>query len=96
MEALAPVLAEKAQAENHLIASGLAYTIIRPGGLTSDPPRGEGILTENPLVAGTIHRADVAELVCRCLMSDRANQKILSAVDRNKLFAQTDFEAFIP
>ncbi|UIE39336.1 SDR family oxidoreductase [Leptodesmis sichuanensis] len=96
MEALAAVLAEKEQAENHLMASGLTYTIIRPGGLTSDPPTDEGILTENPLVAGTIHRADVAELVCRCLMSDRANQKILSAVDRNLIYGQPEFQEFIP
>jgi uncharacterized protein YbjT (DUF2867 family) len=96
MEALAAVLTEKEQAENHLIASGLTYTILRPGGLKSDPPRGEPILTENPLVAGTIHRADVAELVYRCLISDRANQKILSAVDRNLLFGQPEFEEFIP
>jgi nucleoside-diphosphate-sugar epimerase len=96
MEALAAVLVEKEQAENHLIASGLTYTIIRPGGLKSDPPRGEPILTENPSVAGTIHRADVAELVCQCLVSDRANQKTLSAIDRNLLFTQTEFAEFMP
>jgi len=96
METLASVLAEKAQAENHLIGSGLTYTIIRPGGLKSDPLRGKPVLTENPLIAGTIHRADVAELVYGCLISDRANQKILSAVDRNLLYGQSEFEEFIP
>ena len=64
LETLGPVLAEKEKAEKHLIASGLTYTIIRPGGLQSEPATGNGFLTENPTVAGTIHRADVAQLVC--------------------------------
>ena len=95
LETLSSVLAEKEQAENHLIASGLTYTIIRPGGLKSDPPAtGQGILTENPLVAGVIHRADVAALVCQCLLSDQANGKILSAVDRNAIYGKPIFEEF--
>lgn len=95
LETLSSVLAEKEQAENHLIASGLPYTIIRPGGLKSDPPAtGQGILTENPLVAGVIHRADVAALVCQCLMSDRAANKVLSAVDRNAIYGKPIFEEF--
>ncbi len=96
LETLGPVLAEKEQAENHLIASGLNYTIVRPGGLKSEPPRGDGILTENPLVAGVIHRADVAELVYECLISEKANQKILSAVDRGLIYGNPEFEAFTP
>lgn len=94
LETLGPVLAEKEQAENHLIASGLTYTIMRPGGLRSEPPKGEGVLTENPLIAGTIHRADVADLVCRCLISEKANNKVLSAVGRNTLFGNPVFEEF--
>jgi uncharacterized protein YbjT (DUF2867 family) len=95
LETLGPVLAEKEQAENHLIASGLTYTIIRPGGLKSDLPKGAGVLTENPLIAGSIYRADVAELVCRCLTSDRANNKILSAIDPTMLFGNPEFEDFL-
>ncbi len=94
LETLGPVLAEKEQAENHLLASGLTYTIIRPGGLRAEPPKGEGVLTENPLVAGTIHRADVAELVCQCLTSERANNKILSAVGRTTIFGNPQYEEF--
>lgn len=89
---LAPVLAEKEQAEKHLIESGLTYTVIRPGGLKSEPATGNGLLTEDPRVAGTIHRADVAHLVCLCLNSDRANNKILSAVDRQMIYGQPQFE----
>ena len=94
LETLGPVLAEKEQAENHLTASGLIYTIIRPGGLKSEPPKGNAVLTENPNIAGSIHRADVADLVCRCLNSTRSHNKVLSAVDRTLLFGQPVFEDF--
>jgi hypothetical protein len=75
-----------------LIASGLTYTVIRPGGLKSEPATGNGVLTEDYKVAGSIHRADVAQLVCQCLNSDRANHKILSAVDRNQMYGNPEFE----
>lgn len=96
METLRSVLIEKEQAENHLIGSGLTYVIIRPGGLKSEPATGNGVLTPNPMVAGTIHRADVAELVCQCLVSDQADNQVLSAVDRNMTYGQTEFEVLVP
>ncbi|MBV9388749.1 MAG: SDR family oxidoreductase [Chroococcidiopsidaceae cyanobacterium CP_BM_ER_R8_30] len=92
LSALGAVLAEKEKAEQHLIASGLTYTIIRPGGLKSEPATGNGVLTEDPRVAGTIHRADVAHLVCLCLDSERAHNKILSAADRQMLYSNFEFE----
>lgn len=91
---LGSVLVEKEQAEKYLSESGLTYTIIRPGGLKSEPATGNGVLTEDSRVAGTIHRPDVADLVCRCLNSDRANNKILSAVDRQMMYGQPEFEEF--
>ncbi|MFM7423967.1 MAG: SDR family oxidoreductase [Elainella sp.] len=91
LEALRPVLIEKAQAEQALIESGLTYVVIRPGGLKSEPATGNGVLTPDPKVAGTIHRADVAALVCQCLSSERANNQILSAVDRTMTYGQTEF-----
>jgi nucleoside-diphosphate-sugar epimerase len=94
LQVLGPVLLEKEQAEQHLIASGLTYTIIRPGGLKSEPATGQGVLTADPTVAGPIHRADVAELVCRCLASDRAQNRILSAVDRQMVYGERSIEEF--
>ncbi|MEH2231295.1 MAG: SDR family oxidoreductase [Nostoc sp.] len=94
LEVLGKVLAEKDKAEQHLIASGLTYTIIRPGGLKSEPATGNGVLTEDPHIIGSINRADVAQLVGRSLNSQRANNKILSAVDRNMLFGQREFAEF--
>lgn len=93
LETLKPVLIEKEQAEKYLIESGLTYTIIRPGGLKSEPATGNGVVTENYQVAGTIHRADVAQLACQCLFSEAANHKILSAVDRMQIYGQPEFEA---
>ena len=91
---LKDVLAEKEQAENYLVASGLTYTVIRPGGLKSEPATGNGLLTADPRIAGTIHRADVAQLICRCLNSERADNQILSAVDRQMLYTPSQFEEF--
>jgi len=91
MATLAPVLAEKEKAEQHLINSGLTYIVIRPGGLKSEPATGNGVLTEDYRVAGTIHRADVANLAVGCLFSTAADNKILSAVDRSMVYGQTEF-----
>ncbi len=96
LQTLGAILKEKEKAEQHLITSGLNYTIIRPGGLKSEPSTGNAVLTENPRISGVIHRADVANLVCQCLASEKANHKVLSAIDRNMLFQQVDFEIFEP
>ncbi len=92
LETLKPVLIEKDKAEQYLINSGLTYTVIRPGGLKSEPATGNGILTEDPKIAGTIHRADVAQLVCRSLNSEKTNNKVLSAIDENMIYGQPEFE----
>lgn len=91
---LEKVLIEKEKAEEYLIHSGLTYTIIRPGGLKSEPATGNAVLTENPQVCGMIHRADVAQLVCACLESEKANNKVLSAIDQNMQFVPQEFEVF--
>ncbi len=90
LAALKPALIEKEQAENHLINSGLTYTIIRPGGLKSEPATGNGILTENYQSSGIIHRPDVAQLVCKCLFAEAAYGKIFSALDRNMMYGNTE------
>ncbi|KAM3098493.1 SDR family oxidoreductase [Phormidesmis sp. 146-35] len=94
LQTLGEVLKEKEKAEQHLVQSGLIYTIVRPGGLKSEPATGNGILTEDPKIAGTIHRADVAQLVCRCVSRDRSNNRVLSAVDREMIYGTPDFEEF--
>ena len=92
LETLKPVLIEKYKAEQYLINSGLNYTVIRPGGLKSEPSTGNGILTEDPKIAGTIHRADVAKLACLSINSEKTNNKVLSAIDENMIYGQPEFE----
>lgn len=89
-EVLGAVLAEKTKAEQHLIHSGLIYTIVRPGGLVSEPATGQGGLTEDPQVSGTIHRADVADLVCQCLGAQAAENRVFSAIDRHMVTGDAD------
>jgi nucleoside-diphosphate-sugar epimerase len=94
-EIIGAILAEKEKAEDYLIASGLNYTIIRPGGLTSDPSLNHGILTENFTISGMVSRSDVAKLACQCLTSESSNGKTLSALDRKMIRGNPDFEEFV-
>lgn len=94
LQTLGPVLVEKEKAEAHLIDSGLTYTVVRPGGLKSEPATGNGVLTEDTKTSGTIHRADVAELVYQCLRSHKAENKVFSAIDRQQLYTQAEFTEF--
>ena len=72
----------------------MEYTIIRPGGLKSEPATGKGVLTEDKTVCGAIHREDVADLVCKALRSDKTANKVLSAVDKSQLMGDPKFEEF--
>ena len=83
-ETLEPVLAAKNKAENILIKyyTNMNWTIIRPGGLKTEPMTGKAILTEDAGKAiGSIHREDVADLVVKALSSPNTERKIFSAVD---------------
>lgn len=95
LETLRPALLAKAKAEEHLMASGIPYTIVRPGGLLSEPATGNGLLTTDAHVAGTIARADVADLVIRCLSSAAAENQVLSAVDRDRIRSDQPFTPFV-
>jgi uncharacterized protein YbjT (DUF2867 family) len=80
--ALAKILPQKTAAEDHLRASGLRYTVIRPGGLPPGVvPTGRGIVSENPATMGFIKRPDLARLVVAVLYDDRTIGKTLAAVD---------------
>lgn len=86
LETLRAVLEAKEVAEEALKSSGLVYTIIRPGGLLSTPPTGNGILIEDPSVAGLISRSDVASLILQLLFDKEAEMKTFSAIDSEKRF----------
>lgn len=78
---LKEVIALKGQAEDYLRASGLQYTIIRPGGLSEKAARGKSYLTEDPLAFSYIARSDLADLAVQALGSPDAVNKTFNAYD---------------
>jgi uncharacterized protein YbjT (DUF2867 family) len=63
-------LRAKAEADRALIASGLEYTVVRPGMLTDEPGSGR-VEVGNGLERGEISRADVAAVLTECLTQSR-------------------------
>ena len=91
LQALGAVLEEKAMAEQYLRTSGLTYTIVRPGGLKSEPATGNGVFTLDPSIGGIIHRADVAELIVQCINNSKSYNQTLGAVDRTMVYGNREF-----
>jgi uncharacterized protein YbjT (DUF2867 family) len=71
----------KTLAEDHLRRTIPSATIIRPGGLRSEPATGRGILSSDPEMHGFINRGDVAELVARALYDPETKGRAFAAVD---------------
>ena len=83
MQFLGEVLKIKTKGEDYLIDSGLDYSILRPGGLISEPATGNGVLSEDRKSTGSVHRADVALLVVQMLDEDGHSGKIYHVFDRD-------------
>lgn len=81
---LAEVIALKTQAEDHLRASGLDYTIIRPGGLGDVPTTGTAVLAEDPEAFSFIGRTDLADLAVQALGDPATVGKTYSAYDPSR------------
>ncbi|TDJ46486.1 MAG: SDR family oxidoreductase [Gammaproteobacteria bacterium] len=81
---LEKTLPMKTRAEDELRASGLDYTIIRPGGLRSSRGTGNGVLTEENDVFGFIFREDLAALIVAALDDDRTIGLTLAALDAKR------------
>lgn len=94
MATLGKVLKEKEKAEEALKQSSLSWTIIRPGGLTSEAPTGKGVLTEDKTVVGRITRADVASLISKILFEKKADGKVLSVIDSEKTLPGAESKVF--
>jgi uncharacterized protein YbjT (DUF2867 family) len=71
----------KTRAEEHVRRVIPAATIIRPGGLRSEPATGRAILTQDPQTHGMIHRADVAALALRALDDPATEGQTFAAID---------------
>lgn len=84
--AIRPILRAKDRSETHLRESGLPYTILRPGGLTDDPPTGEVCVGEGgDSVTGRIPRADVARLMVAAPFTPEAEDRTFEVVSREGL-----------
>lgn len=59
-------LVAKLQAEQHIRKSGINYTIIRPGGLKNDPPRGNIVM--EPEVVKIAFEINLVLCVCSLLL----------------------------
>ncbi len=71
-------LAAKAKADEHLLQSGLTYTIVRPGHLGNDAPTGKIKTATHFESSGDtkIPRADVAQVLVKALEADSARNKV--------------------
>jgi uncharacterized protein YbjT (DUF2867 family) len=62
-----PYLEAKAEADQYLMASGLDYTIVRPGSLTDDPGTGRVRVSTELGGRGEVPRDDVAAVIAEVL-----------------------------
>ncbi len=70
-EGFAAYLRAKGRADAALIASGLAYTIVRPGRLTNDPGTGRVTIAES-VERGEVPRDDVAAVLAAVIAREEA------------------------
>lgn len=94
LAAIGEVLEAKTRAEDHLRAAGIPHVVVRPGGLVSDPPTGQGALYADARVHGRITRPDLAAALLPCLTDVRVLGRTLSAIDRTRLAAPDDTVEF--
>ncbi|AQQ53547.1 SDR family oxidoreductase [Planococcus lenghuensis] len=73
-ESMAPYYVAKHHADNILRASGLNYTIVRPGGLLDEPGTGKVAIAHN-LEAGSVPREDVARVLYHSLDNEKTYNK---------------------
>lgn len=84
-ESLQPYLVAKRMADEHLIQSGLEYTILRPASLTDD--KGSGLFqTQRPSERSNqvIARENVAQAIQFSLKNDQLKGKIIELFDGDK------------
>jgi uncharacterized protein YbjT (DUF2867 family) len=75
------VIALKTQAEDHLRASGLDWTIIRPGGLGRQPVGTTAVLVEDPKAFSFLARSDLGRLTADALGDPSTVGKTYTAFD---------------
>ena len=76
---MAPYYVAKHHADNILRASGLNYTIVRPGLLKNDPGTGK-VKVSDELDSGAVPREDVAKVLVHCLDNKTVYNKTFDLV----------------
>ncbi|GER42734.1 NAD(P)-binding Rossmann-fold superfamily protein [Striga asiatica] len=88
-------LVAKLQAEQYIRKSGINYTIIRPGGLKNDPPKGNIVMEpEDTLYEGSISRDQVAEVAVEALICPESHYKVVEIVARAEAPKRSFVEMF--
>ncbi|CAA2967233.1 Hypothetical predicted protein [Olea europaea subsp. europaea] len=88
-------LVAKLQAEQYIRKSGINYTIIRPGGLRNDPPKGNIVMEpEDTLYEGSISRDQVAEVSVEALLHPESYYKVVEIVARTEAPKRSFVELF--
>lgn len=83
-EAMRPYQEAKAEADAALEASGLDYTIVRPGGLTDDQGRGSIDAAPSLGRSGQVSRDDVASTLLVTLQADNTIGKTFEVLEGDK------------
>jgi uncharacterized protein YbjT (DUF2867 family) len=78
---LANYLNAKEKADQYLRASGLKYTIVRPGTLTDDKATGKIKMAKKLDEVGKITREDVATVLTRALDDDKVTNKTFEMIN---------------
>lgn len=84
---LQPYLEAKKAADEHLQASFLDYTIIRPGQLTEGKKTNKIEAAKKLNKSGTISRKDVAQVLVNCLPPNMVQNKTFEILNGNKAIA---------
>jgi len=92
LQAIGHILEEKTRGEECLLASGLRYTVIRPGRLVDEPQPGGGALVEDPGVHGDLGRSDLAVLLLACIKAPQTEGRVFSSVGRGFLGAAPEMK----
>jgi len=89
------VLFWKKQAEAYIAASGLTYTIVRPGGLKEEDDDRQIVMeAADALSEGSIPRQKVAKITVEALSCTDATNKIVEVVARDDAPSRTIAELF--
>ncbi|CAJ1327257.1 unnamed protein product [Effrenium voratum] len=76
------VLDEKLEAEKYLRASGLDWTIVRPGGLKASAPSGSLVVSkEDTLNSGEVSRDLVADVSIAALFDSKATNRVVEIIE---------------